>query len=162
MYRSTGTHTEIQTNDLYIIIAAAGVLSTLQTGTSSTLDKRLGHPMLAALLVEVVGALTMVLALLAYTAYTRHGLPAADHWRSVPWWAWVGGCLGAIYVLSMVMLSSRVGAGVFIGLTVTAGIVTSIAMDHYALLGMDRHPAGIGRISGALLMIAGLFCVARF
>jgi transporter family-2 protein len=87
--------------------------------------------------------------------------PDDSRFGSAPWWAWVGGLCGAAYVTSTFFAKSM-GAGIFTGLTITAGIVVSIGLDHFGLIGFQQHSAGFLRIAGAALMIVGLTLVARF
>ena len=48
------------------------------------------------------------------------------------------------------------------GVTVTAAVITSLIMDHFGLLGFEVKPAGMGRIAGGALMVAGLGLIAKF
>jgi bacterial/archaeal transporter family-2 protein len=50
----------------------------------------------------------------------------------------------------------------FIGLTVTASTLLSVVLDHYGWLGFAEHPAGPGRLIGAVLMIVGVGLIAAF
>lgn len=77
-------------------------------------------------------------------------------------WAWLGGLCGGVYVLAVIFIADKVGAAVFTGLAVTAAIVTSVLLDHFGLVGFQVHAAGIGRIVGAVLMVAGLSLVCAF
>ncbi len=89
-------------------------------------------------------------------------LPSADDIALVPWWAWIGGVMGATYILSMVLAADQLGAAVFMGVTVTMAVITSLVMDHFGLMGFEQHPAGVGRIVGGLLMVVGLALIAKF
>ena len=48
------------------------------------------------------------------------------------------------------------------GVTVTVAIVTSLVMDHFGLLGFEIHKAGLARIAGGILMVAGIGLIAAF
>jgi transporter family-2 protein len=89
-------------------------------------------------------------------------MPRAAQWTAVPWWGWLGGALGALYILCMVLTAQKVGSGVFIGITVTATIIASLVMDHYGLLGFRQHTASPARILGGALMIAGMLLIGKF
>ena len=102
------------------------------------------------------------LILLSLGAVLFGGPLPASHLGDAPWWTWTGGIIGAVYVLSMLIGPGQLGAGLFTGMTVTAAIIASIALDHFGLVGFEHHPAGIGRLVGAALMIAGIACVAAF
>lgn len=80
----------------------------------------------------------------------------------MPWWAWLGGAMGAAYVLAMIILAERLGAALFTGITVTAAIVTSVALDHYGWLGFAQHSAGPWRILGGVMMIGGVALISLF
>ncbi len=134
----------------------AGVLNTVQSGSNATLNKALGQPITAALVVTATNVAVYLLASL----FLGLGWPGSERIAQTPWWAWIGGALGAVYVLSAIFFAERLGAAVFIGLTVTAGIVTSIVLDHFGLVGFQQHPAGLWRVAGGAIMIGGLLLVS--
>ena len=74
----------------------------------------------------------------------------------------VGGVGGALFILAMLTAAPKLGAGAFTGLTVTAALVITILIDNNGWLGVDRHPAGLARLAGGALMIAGVALVAKF
>ena len=135
-----------------------GVLNTVQSGSNATLAKSMGQPMLAAIIVSVVN----VALYLAISPFLGLGLPKAGSLGAMPWWAWLGGLFGGSYVLASIFFAEKLGAAIFIGLTVTAGIVTSVTMDHFGLVGFKQHSLGIGRLIGCALMLGGLALVCVF
>ena len=139
----------------------AGLLNTVQTGTNATLNRSLGAPVWAAAAVGTATFLTTLLAALTVMIFAGQR-PTAEAIAGVPWWAWTGGMLGAVYVLATVLVADKVGAATFMGITVTVAIVTSLAMDHFGLLGFEVHRAGFARIVGGILMLAGLGLIAKF
>jgi transporter family-2 protein len=90
------------------------------------------------------------------------GVPEVASFHRVPWWGWIGGLLGATFLMSMLLFAQRIGAGAFMGLSVTAAIITSVALDHFGLVGFKEHPVGGWRLLGCGLMIAGIGLVARY
>ncbi len=141
-----------------LISFLGGVLNTVQSGSNATLAKTLDQPILAALIVTAVNGIVY----LAVAPFIGLHLPKDGAFAVVPWWAWLGGTFGAIYVLSSIFFAQKLGGGVFIGLTVTAGVVTSVLMDHYGLVGFKQHTASWPRLVGAALMIGGLALVSLF
>ena len=95
-------------------------------------------------------------------AVRPHNALSQERLAHIPWWAWVGGIIGAVYIMSMLLVAERLGAAFFLGRTVTAAIVTSLMLDHFDLVGFPRHPAGAWRSLGAALMISGLSLIATF
>lgn len=143
---------------LYLFAVGAGLTNAVQAGCNATLGKSIGQFPAAVVVGLVVTTTTLTVGLVA------GGLawPAADKVAGTPWWAWVGGVLGAIFVLSQLFVAGQVGSGVFIAMTVTASVTMSLVLDHYGLVGFDVRPAGWGRIAGALFMFAGLGLIARY
>ena len=139
-----------------LVAVVAGILNAVQSGTNAALNKALAQPVAAALVVTATSAIVYLLA----CPVLGLGWPGTERIARTPWWAWIGGALGAVYVLSAIVFAERLGAAVFTGLTVTAGIVTSIVLDHFGWVGFQQHAAGPWRIAGGLVMIGGLLLVS--
>lgn len=144
---------------LYGFALLAGVANALQAGTNATLSKTLAQPFAAGIVVALVGAVTLLgLGLVL----GRFALPSLSDIRAVPHWAWLGGMIGALLILSQLFVAQRIGAAPYLGLLVTAGVVTSILLDHFGWIGFTQHPASLWRILGGLLMVVGIALVAMF
>ncbi len=74
----------------------------------------------------------------------------------------LGGLLGAFAVVAGLLFVSKVGAGAFAGLTITANFLMSLAIDKYGWFGMAVHELTSGRLAGAFLMVAGIVLICRF
>jgi transporter family-2 protein len=144
---------------LYAFTLLAGVANAIEPGQNATLAKVTGQHLLAGAVCFLVALLTFLGGLLVMRG---RGLPGRAEWRRVPWWAWPGGVLGAAVVLAQLYLAESLGAAPFLGLVVTGGVVTSILLDHFGLVGFAVHRAGRGRIAGGVLMVAGVTLVALF
>jgi transporter family-2 protein len=143
---------------MVVFVAVAGALNTVQSGANAQLARSLDRHWASALAVSLVTATCFLLALLV----TREGLPEAGRVQGAPWWSWAGGACGAAFVTGTLFFAGRLGSGTFTAVTVTAGILTSLVLDHFGLVGFQAHPAGAWRILGGLLMVAGVVLVARF
>ncbi len=140
-----------------LVAFLGGVLNTVQSGSNATLAKSMGQPMLAAIIVSIAN----VALYLAVSPFVGLGMPK-DGLGSIPWWAWLGGFFGGAYVLASIFFAEKLGAAIFIGLTVTAAVTTSVIMDHFGLVGFKQHTLGIGRLAGCAFMIGGLVLVCAF
>jgi transporter family-2 protein len=89
-------------------------------------------------------------------------LPTAEGILAMPWWAPIGGLVGAVQVYAGLTLVNKVGAGPFMGFTVTAAIITSLAIDHFGWFHMEVHAINGWRVLGGLLMASGIALIARF
>jgi transporter family-2 protein len=144
---------------LYGIALLAGVANAIEPGQNATLAKVTGQPMLAGLFCF---ALSIVCFLGAMIIVRLRGRSGADAPSSAPWWAWPGGVLGAAVVLAQLYVSEQVGAAPFLGCVITAGVIGAILLDHFGLVGFERHRAGRWRVLGGVLMVAGVALVAVF
>jgi transporter family-2 protein len=144
---------------LYGFALLAGIATAIEPGQNAGLAKSLARPLLAGVVSLVVSILTIGAAMLVTGQY---GVPGMDRLAQVPWWAWLGGLMSAGLTMAQLYISKRIGAATFLGLIVTAGVVTSILLDHFGLVGFKVHEAGLWRILGGTLMIGGVALVARF
>jgi bacterial/archaeal transporter family-2 protein len=143
---------------LCMLTALAGALTPVQSGANATLGKLLGNA-----LGPVLITLSISLAFAAVAGiFARVDTASFGRLAQAPWWAWVGGFCGAVFLLSQPIAAPRLGAAVYIGITVTASAVASLALDHFGLFGFAQQSASIGRIAGAALMIAGVAMIAKF
>jgi len=144
---------------LFVLVAVgAGITSALQSGTNNALQKALGTQLWTVSIVSVVTlAVSLVLSLAS-----GERLPSGQAVAQAPWWAWTGGVLGIVFVLATVYASPRLGAGLFVALIVTASTIAALVLDHFGWMGFEVHPAGIGRMAGAALMVAGVALIAKF
>ena len=139
-----------------LLAVLAGALNATQSGMNSAMGKSVPPGWAVAF----IGGATTLSGLLA-AAVTRAPFPRAGV-ALVPWWGWIGGCMGAVFVLSTLLVAKQLGAATFLAVSVTAAVLTTLAMDHFAWLGFREHPASIPRLIGGALMIAGLGLVAKF
>lgn len=142
---------------LYGFVLLAGVANAVQAGQNGALSKGLDESLTAGL---IVAAGTATCILVAGLASGRLVWPTYAQAVAMPWWAWFGGLLGGAIILSQFIVARKIGAAPFLGLLVTAGVVTSIVLDHFGWVGFERHPASVWRLLGGALMVAGVAMVA--
>ena len=137
----------------------AGALQPFQAAFNSRLGKEVGNPIFAVCISGLLSGLVPGVYLLFMRQALPKGLPAAMH---LPWWMWLGGFMGATYLISVVIATPKLGAGTLMALVIAAQVVVAVALDHYALFGLDRHPASWGRIAGVALFCVGAFLIQKF
>lgn len=148
----------IRTVWLYPLILAAGVLQAWGPPMNSALRKALLNPWLSSLVsfLPIVAFLGVVLLCLP------RPLPTLDGVAQMPWWAPLGGLIGAFAVVAGLIFVSKVGAGAFAGLTITANILMSLVIDKYGFFGVQIHALSLPRLIGAGLMVGGVALIARW
>jgi transporter family-2 protein len=104
----------------------------------------------------LVGAVALFLLVLLFYRSEGHRASAA------PWWAWVGGLLGAFYVTSTVVVPVRIGGAAFFGVLVAAQLITSVVLDRLGAIGFPKHDLSPGRLIGVAMLIGGAVLVRVF
>ena len=133
----------------------AGAALPFQAAGNAAIGRELGHPLwgaLASLAVSVI--ITLAVALLL-----RVPGPALGRALAGPWWLWLGGVLGALYLASAAAVTPKLGAGGFLVWVVAGQMVTALVVDHFGLMGLEAKPATLRRVAGIALILAGVFCV---
>lgn len=142
----------------FAVALLAGTLITVQTGSNARLKEAFGEALPAVIISSSVG----IILLVAVTLAARIPWPSLPSIAGTPWWGWLGGALGAIYAVTSVLLARELGAATLTALVVTGQLLCSVVLDHFGWVGFTEHAAGIGRIVGCVLMVAGFVLIARF
>ena len=90
-----------------------------------------------------------------------HPLPTVRNISTIPRWADIAGIVRAVQVYAGLTLVNKVGAGPFMGITVTAALLESLAIDHYGFFRMDHQPLNVWGTVGGLLLIGGVCEILR-
>ena len=141
----------------WLFAIGSGVANPFQSATNAELNKQLGQPIWAGLVVYATG----LLGLLVVQAFVRTAFPAGQS-AQVSWWAWTGGLISIASTMAGLMLAQKMGSGTFTGLSITASLVTSVVLDQFGWVGMRQHAASPGRLVGCGLLVAGVWLVAKF
>jgi transporter family-2 protein len=135
---------------LTVLLFGAAVLAggglAVQSAVNAQLRTWLSHPVLAALVSFVVGTAALAVAALASGA-TRPRPDVVHVVLAAPWWVWLGGVLGAYFVLTAVVLTPRLGPALYFGLLVAGQLLTSLLLEHFGAIGLDPHPVNVGRVA---------------
>ena len=141
-----------------LLAIGAGLANPFQAGTNAELNKQLGTPLWAGVLVYGTG----LVGLLLLQVFLREALPAAGRVATVPWWAWVGGTISIASTMAGITLAQRMGSGAFTAITITAALLCSVVLDQMGWVGFRQHTASPGRLAGCALMVAGVWMISRF
>lgn len=148
----------ISASFIYPIIIVAGILQAWGPPMNGALQKSLVNPWLASL----VSFLPIIALLFCLFICIPKPLPTLEGLQSMPWWAPLGGLLGAGAVVAGLMFVNKVGAGVFAGLTITANLLMSVLIDKFGWFGVEVHALSPGRMAGCALMVIGIVLISKF
>jgi len=139
-------------------IILGGALQSCGAAMNGQLKTSLVNPWLAS-------AVSFALITLFFTSaflIMPHPLPTTKDLASMPWWAVLGGLVGAVQVYAGLTLVKKVGAAPFVGVTVTAALIMSLVIDHFGWFRMDHHPLNFWRALGGMLLVSGVTLIAKF
>ena len=140
-----------------LAVVFGGAATALQAPTNAKMMGAVGSPVNAAFVSFAVG--TAALGILAVVLQVRPDLAAS---RALPWYAWIGGLYGAIFVVAAAWGVPRLGVATTIILMVAGQLLLSVVLDHFGAMGMPKQPISLGRIAGVAMVIAGVLMVRKF
>ena len=133
----------------------AGAMLPIQFGINAQLASWLDSPLRATLVSFAVGTAVLLLAMLA----ADRDWPPLERIGGAPWWVWLGGLLGAFYVLGSVVTAPKLGAATLVAVILAGQAVASLLVDHFGWVGFEESPVTPGRLAGVLLVAAGVALV---
>lgn len=147
-----------QTILLISLAIIAGAAIPFQSAMNASLGKSLQSPYFSALTVFLVAFIAMIL----YVVISRQGIPTLEQFFSAPKWTYLGGILGAIYILLIVILAPKLGIGNVTVMVLMGQILAAMIIDQFGLLGTVPHPINWQRLIGVIMLCAGVFLIKKF
>lgn len=137
-------------------VMMAGGATALQAPINARLATGVSGPVNAAFVSFAVG--TLALGIMAAVLHTRPDVAAA---KALPWYAWIGGLFGVIFVVTAAWAVPRLGVATTITLMVAGQLVISLVLDHFGAFGVPAAPINLTRLAGVALVIGGVMLVRR-
>jgi bacterial/archaeal transporter family-2 protein len=134
----------------------AGGLVGLQAPINATLGRTVGS--LPAASISFAVGLT---ALVFLTLLVGGGFGDVGEVGGVPWWALIGGLLGAVYVTCALTAVKTLGAGGVTAATISGQLGASVVIDRLGWFGLDERPLSAARVVGVALLAVGTFLILR-
>lgn len=135
---------------------AAGAALAVQVTVNAELARGLGLTVAAAAVSFFAGAVILAVVTLVFARTQditiNFGTPAG-------WLFVVGGLLGATYVTSTTLLVPRVGAAAVVAFVVAGQLAAGLVIDRVGFLGVAVRELSVGRVAGALLLMAGVVLI---
>jgi len=130
----------------------SGAFIAIQAPINAQLARGLGLPVAAAAFSFLSGAVVLGIVTLLVT----RGQGISLDWKApAPWLFVAGGVLGASYVTISTILIPRIGAAALMALIVAGQLLAGMLLDRFGFLGMAVREISLGRVAGALLLMAG-------
>ena len=143
----------------FVVLAIlAGIALPIQAAINAVLARGAGDPLWASVISFSVGLLVLLLVCVLF----RAPWPVLAGLSALPWWAWIGGALGAVYVASSIIVIPKLGAATLVALIVAGQMLASLLLDHFGALGLPEQGINAWRILGASLLIGGVVLIRVF
>jgi bacterial/archaeal transporter family-2 protein len=137
----------------------AGAVLPVQGAINAQLRSDLGATVAVGAVSFVVATAGMAVLLAASLSLAGAPRPRLEPLRRMPWWGWLGGLAGAVYVTTVFSLIPEIGAAPTIALTVGGQQAASMLVDRFGLLRLPRRPipplrlVGVGALLARVLLI---------
>jgi transporter family-2 protein len=140
----------------WIVLALlAGAVLPVQGGVNGLLRQDLGAPFAVGAVSFFVATLAMAGGLLLAMAF-RQPRPKLAGVLGMPWWGWLGGFAGAVYVTVVFTAIPVIGTAAAVGLTVAGQQIASVFVDRYGWFRLPQRPVSGLRLAGVGLLLAGV------
>jgi transporter family-2 protein len=139
-----------------LLAIAAGCFVGLQAPVNARLGKQVGS-LQAATVSFTVGTLALILV----ASLSSGGLSSIGSVGRVPWWALIGGVLGAFYVTVALVTVRTLGLSSLTAIVVSGQLAIAVVVDRFGLLGIAKQQIGATRIVGLVLLVVGVVLVVR-
>lgn len=140
---------------IVVVVSLVGIGVAAQAAMNAKLGAALQAPIGSALWNFTLGTIVLGLMLLL-GVFNR---PAPSGLLSAPWWAYLGGILGAIFVTTTILAVPRVGTAVTLASIICGQLIGALLIDTFGWLGVKPIPLNPWRVAGVALLIAGVALV---
>ena len=129
----------------------------IQAPINAWIGKRLGSPYWGA---GFSISISLVVILLFVFIMVRT-IPSAETIWNAPWWVWLGGIFGAMFVAGAIVLGPRMGMALFFTCVVFGQVSISLLIDRFGWFEIQIRELSFSRIVGVLLVIAGILLIQK-
>lgn len=144
------------TSDLWtyhLIGILTGMFSATQTAINGHLGIVLNSAVKAAFISFLVGTISLVIiVVISHPKITFQKNKAS-------WWTWLGGFIGAIFVLGNVYLVPKIGTGLAVVIVLVGLITGSLLIDNFGWFSSPKHHITFAQVVSLLIMILGVIII---
>ncbi len=135
---------------------AVGSAVAIQPILNAEVARRVGSPVVAAFLSILVSFLLCSVYVLATRPHFSWGMVAG-----MPWYLWIGGSIGFLFVIGAIWLAPVLGAAALFGAVVAGQMIAATVVDWTGLGSYQGHNFDPLRILAIVLVLAGVLIFQR-
>lgn len=141
---------------LALLAVFVGMLLPVQFAVNSQLARFLGNPIAANVFSFGVGFLLLLTLSLVFV----RDLPPLSSVRQLPIYMLVGGgMLGSAFLTTSIFLTPLLGTAAVLCLVMAGQLVGALLIDQFGFLGLAVREISLGRLAGAVMVVAGAVMV---
>jgi bacterial/archaeal transporter family-2 protein len=138
----------------------SGMLASTQVAINGQLGVVLHSSVQAAFISFFVGAVTLIIVVAAKErSFAGVKMPIK---QKAPWIVWIGGLIGAVYVLVNVYLVGQIGTGQTVILVLFGQIAGSLLIQRFGLINSPKMQIDWIQIVGLVLILGGVILIRLF
>lgn len=141
---------------LVLLALLVGAIVPVQTAINTRLRVSVGSPIAATFLSFsiAVGVSTLIAGAATATLIPDLSVPAAE-----PWWIWLGGFMGVMFIAGNIVLFPQLGAVQTVILPILGQVIMGLLVDALGLFNSPRLAVGPLRLLGAAVVVLGIVMV---
>ena len=134
---------------------AIGMGSATQTAVNGRLGAVIESPMHAGLISLMIGVAVLFLLSISLPGRSRVFRPIPRG----PWWKWLGGVLGAFFVVGGALFAPILGTGLMVIAALSGTITAGQLLESRGWIGAPKRPLTVRRLSGLVGIFLGVVLV---
>ena len=143
---------------LMFLTLLVGGLMPVQAVLNTRLGRQIGGPLMGSLMSFTVGLICLLVLNLATNSSAVINLKVSS---TGPWYIWLGGFIGAIFVGYITWVNQQQGIALTFALAVSGQIFASLLIDQYGWFGSAVRTITLEKIIGAVLIITGIILIKK-
>jgi len=143
---------------LMFLTLLVGGLMPVQAVLNTRLGRQIGGPLMGSLMSFTVGLICLLVLNLATSSSAVINLKVSS---TGPWYIWLGGFIGAIFVGYITWVNQQQGIALTFALAVSGQMFLSLLIDHYGLFGAAVRTITVEKIIGVALIIGGIVLIKK-
>ena len=141
---------------LLLLAMLVGAIVPVQTAINTRLRQSVGSPIGATFVSFIIAV--VVASIIAWGA-SGALVPDLSTAASQPWWAWLGGFMGVMFIAGNIVLFPKLGPVQTVILPILGQVIMGLLIDRFGLFQSPQVPVGPLRLLGALIVVGGIAMV---
>lgn len=133
---------------------ATGLMIASQPLVNAKLGQHVGGPIWSAFFSFLVGTVFIF----AFALLLKGKLPELDT-QHLKWWMFLGGIMGAFFVMSSIAIVPVLGTTLMIALFIAGQLIAATLLDHYGVLMPAPKPITMQKIAGICVLAVGAYLI---